>query len=168
MKCLHWHRLLFTAVISSVCSSAVKNQVTGSFILNAKGEETKSKTFIENGLEWEYSLSNDRESLKTIGPLHEGIVVLVSETQIWWCLCCTSGVQVNVCVSRSSRRRRTQRSVWATNTSFMKISCPSSPTTTCCSLNWTRMTGHWRAGHSVPNPAEEVCACVTCVWSCDD
>ncbi|XP_056627598.1 A disintegrin and metalloproteinase with thrombospondin motifs 14 isoform X1 [Triplophysa dalaica] len=56
---------------------AVKNQVTGSFILNAKGEETTSKTFIENGLEWEYSLLNERESLKTIGPLHEGIVVLV-------------------------------------------------------------------------------------------
>ncbi|XP_051523830.1 A disintegrin and metalloproteinase with thrombospondin motifs 14-like isoform X2 [Myxocyprinus asiaticus] len=56
---------------------AVKNQVTGSFILNAKGEEAKSKSFIENGLEWEYSLGNGKESLKTIGPLHEGIVVLV-------------------------------------------------------------------------------------------
>ncbi|XP_065128871.2 A disintegrin and metalloproteinase with thrombospondin motifs 14 isoform X2 [Paramisgurnus dabryanus] len=56
---------------------AVKNQQTESFILNAKGEETKSMTFIENGLEWEYLLTNNSESLKTIGPLHEGIVVLV-------------------------------------------------------------------------------------------
>uniref|UniRef100_A0A673ID81 A disintegrin and metalloproteinase with thrombospondin motifs 14-like n=1 Tax=Sinocyclocheilus rhinocerous TaxID=307959 RepID=A0A673ID81_9TELE len=56
---------------------AVKNQVTGSFILNAKGEEITSKTFIENGLEWEYSVANGKESLKTVGPLHEGIVVLV-------------------------------------------------------------------------------------------
>ncbi|XP_016144435.1 A disintegrin and metalloproteinase with thrombospondin motifs 3-like [Sinocyclocheilus grahami] len=56
---------------------AVKNQVTGSFILNAKGEEIPSKTFIENGLEWEYSLANGKESLKSVGPLHEGIVVLV-------------------------------------------------------------------------------------------
>uniref|UniRef100_A0A671LSG0 A disintegrin and metalloproteinase with thrombospondin motifs 14-like n=1 Tax=Sinocyclocheilus anshuiensis TaxID=1608454 RepID=A0A671LSG0_9TELE len=56
---------------------AVKNQVTGSFILNAKGEEITSKTFIENGLEWEYSVANSKESLKTVGPLHEGIVVLV-------------------------------------------------------------------------------------------
>ncbi|XP_073684074.1 A disintegrin and metalloproteinase with thrombospondin motifs 14-like [Garra rufa] len=56
---------------------AVKNQVTGSFILNSKGEEVTSKTFIENGLEWEYSVANGKESLKTVGPLHEGIVVLV-------------------------------------------------------------------------------------------
>uniref|UniRef100_A0A672PEE4 ADAM metallopeptidase with thrombospondin type 1 motif 14 n=1 Tax=Sinocyclocheilus grahami TaxID=75366 RepID=A0A672PEE4_SINGR len=55
---------------------AVKNQVTGSFILNAKGEEIPSKTFIENGLEWEYSLANGKESLKSVGPLHEGIVVV--------------------------------------------------------------------------------------------
>ncbi|XP_051529542.1 A disintegrin and metalloproteinase with thrombospondin motifs 14 [Myxocyprinus asiaticus] len=56
---------------------SIKNQVTGSFILNAKDEEAKSKSFIENGLEWEYSLANGKESLKSIGPLHEGIVVLV-------------------------------------------------------------------------------------------
>ncbi|KAL0178888.1 hypothetical protein M9458_024330, partial [Cirrhinus mrigala] len=56
----------------------VKNQVTGSFILNAKGEEVTSKTFIENGLEWEYSVANGKESLKAVGPLHEGIVVLVN------------------------------------------------------------------------------------------
>ncbi|XP_062331565.1 A disintegrin and metalloproteinase with thrombospondin motifs 14 isoform X2 [Osmerus eperlanus] len=56
---------------------AVKNQVTGNFILNAKSEDAKSKTFIENGLEWEYSFGGEKETLKTTGPLHEGIVVLV-------------------------------------------------------------------------------------------
>ncbi|XP_041939379.1 A disintegrin and metalloproteinase with thrombospondin motifs 3 isoform X1 [Alosa sapidissima] len=56
---------------------AVKNQVTGNFILNSKGDEVKSKTFIEDGLEWEYSVGTGKESLKTIGPLNEGIVVLV-------------------------------------------------------------------------------------------
>ncbi|XP_048844172.1 A disintegrin and metalloproteinase with thrombospondin motifs 14 isoform X1 [Brienomyrus brachyistius] len=56
---------------------AVKNQVTGHFILNEKSGEAKSKTFIENGLEWEYGIGSDKESLKTAGPLHEGIVVLV-------------------------------------------------------------------------------------------
>lgn len=56
---------------------AVKNQVTGNFILNAKSEEAESKNFIENGLLWEYSIEGEKESLKTIGPLHEGIVVLV-------------------------------------------------------------------------------------------
>ncbi|XP_056325580.1 A disintegrin and metalloproteinase with thrombospondin motifs 14 isoform X1 [Danio aesculapii] len=56
---------------------AVKNQVTGNFILNAKGEEITSKSFIENGQEWEYSVSDGRETLKSVGPLHEAIVVLV-------------------------------------------------------------------------------------------
>ncbi|XP_035469237.1 A disintegrin and metalloproteinase with thrombospondin motifs 3 isoform X1 [Scophthalmus maximus] len=56
---------------------AVKNQVTGSFILNAKSEDAESKTFIENGLQWEYSMEGERETLKTTGPLHEGIIVLV-------------------------------------------------------------------------------------------
>ncbi|TRY58209.1 hypothetical protein DNTS_008554 [Danionella cerebrum] len=56
---------------------AIKNQVTGNFILNAKGDEAKSKVFIENGLQWEYSLLEGREWVKSDGPLHEGIVVLV-------------------------------------------------------------------------------------------
>uniref|UniRef100_A0AAQ5ZU41 ADAM metallopeptidase with thrombospondin type 1 motif, 14 n=1 Tax=Amphiprion ocellaris TaxID=80972 RepID=A0AAQ5ZU41_AMPOC len=56
---------------------AVKNQVTGNFILNAKSEDAESKTFIENGLQWEYSIDAEKETLKTAGPLHEGIVVLV-------------------------------------------------------------------------------------------
>ncbi|KAI4872037.1 hypothetical protein NFI96_009308 [Prochilodus magdalenae] len=55
----------------------VKNQVTGSFILNAKGEEVKSKSLIESGLEWEYLVEGQKETLKTAGPLHEDIVVLV-------------------------------------------------------------------------------------------
>ncbi|MFT7807184.1 A disintegrin and metalloproteinase with thrombospondin motifs 14 [Arapaima gigas] len=57
---------------------AVKNQVTGHFILNEKSEGTVSKTFIEDGLEWEYTIGNGKETLKTVGPLHEGIVVLVN------------------------------------------------------------------------------------------
>lgn len=58
--------------------AAVKNQVTGHFILNAKSEEAEAKKFIENGLEWEYSMDGEKETLKTSGPLHEGIVVMVS------------------------------------------------------------------------------------------
>ncbi|XP_061561564.1 A disintegrin and metalloproteinase with thrombospondin motifs 14 isoform X2 [Phycodurus eques] len=56
---------------------AVKNQVTGNFILNAKSEDAESKSFIENGLQWEYALEDGKESLRTSGPLHEGILVLV-------------------------------------------------------------------------------------------
>ena len=77
----------------------MKNQVTGHFVLNAKSEEAQSKVFIENGLEWEYSLDQEKETLKTTGPLYEAIVVLVSpsstpprpageggaEEQMFWC-----------------------------------------------------------------------------------
>lgn len=59
----------------------MKNQVTGNFILNAKSEDAETKIFIENGLLWEYSNDGDKETLKTSGPLHEGIVVLVSVTR---------------------------------------------------------------------------------------
>uniref|UniRef100_A0A669D5R5 ADAM metallopeptidase with thrombospondin type 1 motif 14 n=1 Tax=Oreochromis niloticus TaxID=8128 RepID=A0A669D5R5_ORENI len=61
---------------------AVKNQVTGNFILNEKSEDAKSKTFIENGLQWEYSIEGERETLKTTGPLHEGIIVLVKDAKV--------------------------------------------------------------------------------------
>ncbi|KAG8507362.1 A disintegrin and metalloproteinase with thrombospondin motifs 14 [Galemys pyrenaicus] len=56
---------------------AVKNQVTGSFILNPKSKETTSRTFTSMGLEWEYSVQDTKENLKTSGPLPEAIAVLV-------------------------------------------------------------------------------------------
>lgn len=59
-------------------SPAVKNQATGNFILHAKGKEAKTQVFIEMGLEWEYTVEDGKESLKTSGPLHEAISVLVS------------------------------------------------------------------------------------------
>lgn len=57
---------------------AVKNQVTGSFILNPKGKEATSRTFTAMGLEWEYAVEDAKENLKTSGPLPEAIAVLVS------------------------------------------------------------------------------------------
>nr|XP_044993351.1 A disintegrin and metalloproteinase with thrombospondin motifs 14 isoform X2 [Jaculus jaculus] len=56
---------------------AVKNQVTGSFILNPKGKEASSKTFTGLGLEWERTLEDTQDSLRTSGPLPEAITVLV-------------------------------------------------------------------------------------------
>lgn len=56
----------------------MKNQVTGSFILNPKGKEAMSRTFTAMGLEWEYVVEDTKESLKTSGPLPEAIAVLVS------------------------------------------------------------------------------------------
>lgn len=57
---------------------AVKNQVTGSFILNPKGKEALSQTFTALGLEWEHEVEDTKDSLKTSGPLPEAIAVLVS------------------------------------------------------------------------------------------
>uniref|UniRef100_A0A665X722 ADAM metallopeptidase with thrombospondin type 1 motif, 14 n=1 Tax=Echeneis naucrates TaxID=173247 RepID=A0A665X722_ECHNA len=65
------------ALLQSSHHLTVKNQVTGNFIMNAKSEDAESKTFIENGLQWEYTMEGEKETLKTTGPLHEGIVVLV-------------------------------------------------------------------------------------------
>uniref|UniRef100_A0A2K5KEU0 ADAM metallopeptidase with thrombospondin type 1 motif 14 n=2 Tax=Colobus angolensis palliatus TaxID=336983 RepID=A0A2K5KEU0_COLAP len=55
----------------------VKNQVTGSFILNPKGKEATSRTFTAMGLEWEAAVEDAKESLKTSGPLPEAIAILV-------------------------------------------------------------------------------------------
>ncbi|KAM4839072.1 A disintegrin and metalloproteinase with thrombospondin motifs 14 isoform 2-T2 [Urocitellus parryii] len=55
----------------------VKNQVTGSFILNPKGKEATGRTFTALGLEWEHTVEDAKDSLKTSGPLPEAIAVLV-------------------------------------------------------------------------------------------
>lgn len=52
--------------------------MTGSFILNPKGKETASRTFIALGLEWEHAAEDTKDSLRTNGPLPEAIAVLVS------------------------------------------------------------------------------------------
>ncbi|XP_058154961.1 A disintegrin and metalloproteinase with thrombospondin motifs 14 [Dasypus novemcinctus] len=55
----------------------VKNQVTGSVILNPKGKEATSLNFTAMGLEWAYTVEDAKESLETSGPLPEAIAVLV-------------------------------------------------------------------------------------------
>ncbi|XP_030046489.1 A disintegrin and metalloproteinase with thrombospondin motifs 3 [Microcaecilia unicolor] len=56
---------------------AIKNQATGHYILNGKREEAKSRSFIDLGVEWEYVIEDDIETLQTDGPLHDAVVVLV-------------------------------------------------------------------------------------------
>ncbi|XP_010609174.1 A disintegrin and metalloproteinase with thrombospondin motifs 3 isoform X1 [Fukomys damarensis] len=56
---------------------AIKNQATGHYILNGKGEEAKSRTFIDLGVEWDYSIEDDAETLHTDGPLHAPVIVLI-------------------------------------------------------------------------------------------
>ncbi|XP_034758382.1 A disintegrin and metalloproteinase with thrombospondin motifs 3-like isoform X2 [Acipenser ruthenus] len=56
---------------------AIKNQATGHYILNGKGEEAKSRNFIDLGVEWDYIIEEDIETLHTTGPLHDAVVVLI-------------------------------------------------------------------------------------------
>ncbi|CAI5784843.1 disintegrin and metalloproteinase with thrombospondin motifs 3 [Podarcis lilfordi] len=56
---------------------AIKNQATGHYILNGKGEGSGSRSFIDLGLEWEYHIEDDIETLQTDGPLYDAIVVLI-------------------------------------------------------------------------------------------
>ncbi|XP_035766612.1 A disintegrin and metalloproteinase with thrombospondin motifs 3 [Neolamprologus brichardi] len=56
---------------------AIKNQATGHYILNGKGEEVKSRSFIDLGVEWHYIIEGDVETLQTDGPLHDPVVVLI-------------------------------------------------------------------------------------------
>uniref|UniRef100_A0A8C2GP73 ADAM metallopeptidase with thrombospondin type 1 motif, 3 n=1 Tax=Cyprinus carpio TaxID=7962 RepID=A0A8C2GP73_CYPCA len=67
--------------ILSPCShhlhSTIKNQATGHYILNGKGEDARSQRFIEMGVEWDYLIEDDVETLLTDGPLHDAVVVLI-------------------------------------------------------------------------------------------
>ncbi|KAJ8285339.1 hypothetical protein GJAV_G00025710 [Gymnothorax javanicus] len=56
---------------------AIKNQATGHYILNGKGEEAKSRRFIDLGVEWDYSFEDGVETVHTDGPLHDAVVVLI-------------------------------------------------------------------------------------------
>ncbi|XP_067294370.1 A disintegrin and metalloproteinase with thrombospondin motifs 3 isoform X2 [Pseudorasbora parva] len=56
---------------------AIKNQATGHYILNGKGEDARSQRFIEMGVEWDYLIEDDVETLHTDGPLQDAIVVLI-------------------------------------------------------------------------------------------
>uniref|UniRef100_A0A8C6UHK7 ADAM metallopeptidase with thrombospondin type 1 motif, 3 n=1 Tax=Neogobius melanostomus TaxID=47308 RepID=A0A8C6UHK7_9GOBI len=55
---------------------AIKNQATGHYILNGKGEEVKSRSFIDLGVQWHYSIEDDMETLHTDGPLHDPVVII--------------------------------------------------------------------------------------------
>ncbi|KAM9446706.1 A disintegrin and metalloproteinase with thrombospondin motifs 3 [Clarias gariepinus] len=56
---------------------AVKNQATGHYILNGKGDEVRSRSFIDLGVEWDYVIGDDAETLHTDGPLHDAVIVLI-------------------------------------------------------------------------------------------
>uniref|UniRef100_A0A8C0UL25 ADAM metallopeptidase with thrombospondin type 1 motif 2 n=1 Tax=Cyanistes caeruleus TaxID=156563 RepID=A0A8C0UL25_CYACU len=56
---------------------AIKNRETGKLILSEDNYVPDSKVFIDMGVEWEYRNDDDRETVQTMGPLRNGIVILV-------------------------------------------------------------------------------------------
>lgn len=85
---LHWDKsrtklrrepLVFTFLMLFL---AIKNRETGKFILSEDNYVPDSKVFIDMGVEWEYRNDDDRETVQTMGPLRNGIVILVSQRKI--------------------------------------------------------------------------------------
>ncbi|KAG8008356.1 A disintegrin and metalloproteinase with thrombospondin motifs 2 [Nibea albiflora] len=56
---------------------AVKNQETGHLFLNDEDELPESRVVIEKGVAWEYSNTEEQESLQTTGPLKYGALLMV-------------------------------------------------------------------------------------------
>lgn len=61
---------------------AVKNRESGKFILSEENYVPDSKVFVSMGVEWEYRNDDDRETVQTMGPLRNGIIVLVSPSKM--------------------------------------------------------------------------------------
>uniref|UniRef100_A0A8P4GH31 A disintegrin and metalloproteinase with thrombospondin motifs 2 n=1 Tax=Dicentrarchus labrax TaxID=13489 RepID=A0A8P4GH31_DICLA len=57
---------------------AVKNQETGHLFLNDEDELPESRVVIEKGVAWEYSNTEEQESIQTPGPLKYGVLLMVS------------------------------------------------------------------------------------------
>ncbi|NXP33210.1 ATS2 metalloproteinase, partial [Leiothrix lutea] len=69
--------LLIQETDATAHNLAIKNRETGKFILSEDNYVPDSKVFIDMGVEWEYRNDDDRETVQTMGPLRNGIVILV-------------------------------------------------------------------------------------------
>ncbi|KAJ6667886.1 hypothetical protein lerEdw1_016207, partial [Lerista edwardsae] len=69
--------LLIQESDATIHNLAVKNRETGKFILSEDNYVPDSKVFVSMGVEWEYRNDDDRETVQTMGPLRNGIIVLV-------------------------------------------------------------------------------------------
>ncbi|XP_041442078.1 A disintegrin and metalloproteinase with thrombospondin motifs 2 [Xenopus laevis] len=70
--------LLIQETGASLHNLAIKNQATGKFILNdGNVNMPDSKIFINMGIEWEYQNDENRETIQTMGPLHNPVTVHV-------------------------------------------------------------------------------------------
>uniref|UniRef100_A0A8C5UE27 ADAM metallopeptidase with thrombospondin type 1 motif 2 n=1 Tax=Malurus cyaneus samueli TaxID=2593467 RepID=A0A8C5UE27_9PASS len=69
--------LLIQETDATAHNLAIKNRETGKFILSEDNYVPDSKVFIDMGVEWEYRNDDDRETVQTMGPLRNAIVILV-------------------------------------------------------------------------------------------
>uniref|UniRef100_A0A671XA34 ADAM metallopeptidase with thrombospondin type 1 motif, 2a n=1 Tax=Sparus aurata TaxID=8175 RepID=A0A671XA34_SPAAU len=56
---------------------AVKNQDTGHLFLNDEDELPETRVVIEKGVMWQYSNTEEKESVQTTGPLKYGVLLMV-------------------------------------------------------------------------------------------
>ncbi|CAK6982797.1 LOW QUALITY PROTEIN: A disintegrin and metalloproteinase with thrombospondin motifs 2-like [Scomber scombrus] len=56
---------------------AAKNQETGHLFLNDEDESPESRVVIEKGVAWEYTNTDEQESIETTGPLTYGVLLMV-------------------------------------------------------------------------------------------
>lgn len=56
----------------------MKNQETDHLFLNNEDEVPESRVVIEKGVAWEYSNTEEQESVQTTGPLKYGVLLMVS------------------------------------------------------------------------------------------
>lgn len=56
----------------------MKNQETGHLFLNDEDKLPESRVVIEKGVVWEYSNTEEQESIQTTGPLKYGVLLMVS------------------------------------------------------------------------------------------
>ncbi|XP_053154161.1 A disintegrin and metalloproteinase with thrombospondin motifs 2 isoform X7 [Hemicordylus capensis] len=61
---------------ATIHNLAIKNRETGKFILNEDNYVPDSKVFVNMGVEWEYRNDDNRETVQTMGPLRNGIIIL--------------------------------------------------------------------------------------------
>lgn len=73
-------------------AAALKNQETGHLFLNDEDELPESRTVIEKGVAWEYSNSEEQESIQTTGPLKYGVLLMVSPSS-WRRSSCSHGLE---------------------------------------------------------------------------
>ncbi|KAG7257711.1 hypothetical protein CRUP_021764 [Coryphaenoides rupestris] len=69
--------LLIQELRATAHTLAVKNLASGMFFLTGECDYPESGSVIEKGVEWEYGIDHDKETLQTTGPLTHGVLIMM-------------------------------------------------------------------------------------------